>query len=107
MHPAIESLSSPPSDADFAALSALLRDAIEGGASLGFLLPVREAEMVAYWQSVFTEVATGGRLLLVARAPSGIVGTVQLVLAPRPHSRHRAELQKLLVVRSHRGRGLG
>jgi acetyltransferase len=103
----IENLSNPPRDADFTALCALLRDAVESGASVGFLLPVRDAEMTAFWQGVFADVANGKRVILVARDAGQIVGSVQLELAGRPNSRHRAELQKLLVLRSHRGRGLG
>jgi GNAT superfamily N-acetyltransferase len=107
MEPVISTLSSPPSEADFAALCALLRDAVEGGASVGYLVPVREAEMIEFWQDIFAEVARGHRVVLVAREAGRIVGTVQLELAQKPNSRHRAELQKLLVLRSHRGRGLG
>lgn len=103
----IESLSSPPTQADFAALSALLRDAVEGGASVGYLLPVREEEMISFWQGVFADAAAAMRVVLVARDAGRIVGSVQLGLATRPNSLHRAELQKLLVLRSHRGRGLG
>ena len=103
----IQSLSAPPREADFAALCALLRDAIEGGASVGYMLPVRDAEMVAFWQGNFAEVAAGHRVILAAREAGVIVGSVQLELAQRPNSLHRAELQKLLVLRTHRGRGLG
>lgn len=103
----IESLSSPPPPADFTALCALLRDAVEGGASVGYLVPVREEEMHAFWQGVFADVAAGTRVVLVSRDAGRIVGSVQLGLATRPNSLHRAELQKLLVLRSHRGRGLG
>lgn len=107
MSPATELLTSPPRDADFQALCALLRDAVEGGASVGFMLPVREAEMVAFWRDVFDDVAAGARLVLVTRDAGVIVGSAQLELAMKPNSRHRAELQKLLVLRAHRGRGLG
>ncbi len=103
----IETLSPSVSSADFAALQALLRDAVEGGASVGFMLPVREEEMVSFWQGVFADVAARGRVVLVAREAGRIVGSVQLGLAGKPNSRHRAEVQKLLVLRSHRGRGLG
>ena len=102
----IEALSTPPTAADFAALQALLRDAVEGGASVGYLGPVREAEMVSFWQGVFADVAAGTRVVLVSRDAGRIVGSVQLGLATRPNSLHRAELQKLLVLRSHRGSGL-
>jgi acetyltransferase len=103
----IETLSAPPREADFNALCALLRDAIEDGASVGYMLPVRDAEMVAFWQGNLADVAAGRRVILVAREAGAIVGSVQLELALRPNSLHRAELQKLLVLRTHRGRGLG
>jgi len=96
-----------PTDADFAALCALLRDAVEGGASVGYLVPVREAELHAFWTDTFAEVRAGRRVVLVARDAGRIVGSAQLGLAAKPNSRHRAEVQKVLVLRSHRARGLG
>ena len=103
----IEALPSPPPAADLDALAALLRDAVEGGASVGFMLPVREAEVFSFWEAVLADVAAGRRIVLLAREAGHLVGSVQLELAGRPNSRHRAELQKLLVLRSHRGHGLG
>ncbi len=103
----IEPLSAPPTAAELADLHALLRDAVEGGASVGFVMPLPDAEVVAFWHGVLAEVAAGTRVLLVARAAGRIVGSAQLELAQRPNSRHRCELQKLLVLRGHRGRGLG
>lgn len=106
--PSIESLSVGPIAADLAALHALLRDAVEGGASIGYVLPLAEDEIAAFWRGVFAGVAAGSRVLLVARETGGrIVGTVQVEFAQKPNARHRAEVQKLLVLRSHRGRGLG
>ncbi|MSU23219.1 MAG: GNAT family N-acetyltransferase [Opitutus sp.] len=107
MNRPIEPLPTPPTAADLADLSALLRDAVEGGASIGFMLPLADAEVAAFWADVLAEVAANQRVLLVARAAGRLVGSVQLELAQRPNSRHRAELQKLLVLRAHRSRGLG
>lgn len=104
----IESLSSPPVTADVSALHALLRDAVESNASVGFMLPLADAEVAAYWSNVFATVAAGTRQLFVTRDGTGrIVGTVQLEFAQKANARHRCELQKLLVLRSHRGRRLG
>jgi ribosomal protein S18 acetylase RimI-like enzyme len=104
----IEPLPASPALSDFTALHALLRDAVEGGASIGFRLPFEPTEVENFWHGVLAEVAEGGRVLLVARDTTGvIVGSVQLELARRSNSRHRCELQKLLVLRAHRGRGLG
>ena len=106
MNPPIGKLSAP-SPADLADLAALLRDAVEGGASVGFLLPLTEAETNFYWADVNSEVARGTTVLLVARDAGRIVGSVQLALVQKSNARHRCELQKLLVLRSHRGRSLG
>lgn len=106
--PIIEPVSALPSAADLAALHALLRDAVESGASVGYRIPLSDTEVTAFWTDVLAEVATGTRALLVARDETGrAVGTVQLEFAQKPNSRHRCELQKLLVLRSHRGRRLG
>jgi ribosomal protein S18 acetylase RimI-like enzyme len=96
-----------PTESDLGDLAALLRDAVEGGASVGFMLPVHEAGAVDFWRDVFRDVKAGKRIVFAARDGGRIVGTTQLELAGRPNSRHRAELQKLLVLRTHRGRGLG
>ena len=103
----IETFSATPTDAELTSLSLLLQDAVEGGASVGFMLPTRVPELTGFWQDVFAEVRGGKRVVIVARSAGRIVGTVQLALAGKPNSRHRAELQKLLVMRTHRGQGMG
>jgi len=105
--PPVESLPAAPAATDLVDLGAVLRDAIESGASVGFMLPVNPEGLQAFWRGVFAEVAAGTRVVLVARAAGRIVGTVQLGLATRENSLHRAEVQKLLVHRAHRRRGLG
>ena len=104
----IEQLSTPLKPGDFVALHALLRDAVESGASVGFMLPLADSEVAAYWSGVAASVAASHRLLLVTRDDTGrIVGSVQLDLVQKTNARHRCELQKLLVLRSHRGRRFG
>jgi ribosomal protein S18 acetylase RimI-like enzyme len=88
-------------------LVALLIDAVEGGASVGFIRPLGRAEVAAYWQEVEAAIAKGTRHLLVARADGRIVGAVQIDCAVKANSRHRAEVQKLLVHRRVRRRGIG
>jgi GNAT superfamily N-acetyltransferase len=86
-------------------LAELLRDVVEGGASVGFLAPLEIARAQAYWQGVFA--ALGPHLMLwIAREAGRVVGSVQLAPSPRDNSRHRAEVQKLMVLSSHRGRGI-
>jgi GNAT superfamily N-acetyltransferase len=88
-------------------LAEVLRDAVAGGASVGFLRSLGPDEAGAYWRGVFAELSGGGRHLLVARDGADVVGTVQLVPCLKPNGRHRAEVQKLLVRTDRRGRGVG
>ena len=88
-------------------LVALLVDAVDGGASLGFHASLDPLEAAAYWRTVAADLATGSRLLVVAEADGQLVGCGQLALSPLPNARHRAELQKLCVLSSRRGRGIG
>jgi acetyltransferase len=91
--------------ADFAAL---LRDAVEHGASVGFTLPLTDGEVADYWRKVAADVAAGHKLLWAACTDDGrIVGSVQLALETRANGRHRAEVQKLMVLAAERGRGIG
>jgi acetyltransferase len=90
------------------ALIALLCDAVASGASVGFLPPLDAAEADRYWDGVIADVAAGGRVLLGARDEAGrLVGSAQLELAGKPNARHRAEVQKVMVLRAARRRGLG
>lgn len=89
-------------------LAALLGDAVDSGASVGYHAPLDPAVATAWADDVLRDVDRGGLLLLVARdGTRGIVGTVQLALSPKPNAAHRADLQKLLVLRRHRGAGIG
>ena len=86
----------------------LLYDAVDSGASVGFLPPMPLAEAQDYWQSVVAAIEAGHRVLLVARAPGTdkLLGTVQLDLATRPNSLLRAEVSKLLVHTRARRQGI-
>jgi len=87
-------------------LGDLLADAVDGGASVGFVAPFGPRQAADWWRSVSADIATRTVLLLVARRGDRIVGTVQLRLAPLPNARHRAEVAKLLVHRDVRRRGI-
>ena len=78
-------------------LRALLLDAVAHGASVGFLLPLAEAQADAYWRAVTEALEEGSRILLVGWRDHVLVGTVQLDLCMKPNGRNRAEVQKLLV----------
>ena len=96
----MSSRSRPAADAlREAALIALLQDVVDDGASVGFLPPLSVTEAGEYWDSVFDAVASGARLLWVARTPGeGLAGTVQLDLEKRANGRPpRASSIKLMV----------
>src|SRR5262245_31627989 len=104
---AIARLSPEEVEAHLPALVEVLRDAVEDGASIGFLPPLGEGEAREYWRGVIGALREGSRVLLVARRPDeAVAGTVQLDLAMRPNGLHRAEVSRLIVHRSARRRGL-
>jgi acetyltransferase len=104
----IESLSPAGVAAQRTALVDLLRDAVDSGASIGFLPPMSEVEAGAYWETVASVVGDGSRVVLAAHdAELGLVGSAQLDLAMRENARHRAEVSKVMVHRRARRRGVG
>ena len=103
---AITSLTPEQAEQEIAQLSALLQDAVESGASVGFLPPLADAEALAYWTSVIDAIRAGARVLLVAREGALVQGSVQIALETRANGNHRAEVMKLFVHRRARRRGL-
>jgi acetyltransferase len=99
-------LSAEEAAAMLPALAELLIDAVDSGASLGFLPPLAVAEASEYWTKVVEALRGGSRILLVAERDGGIDGSVQLDLETRANGRHRAELMKLFVHRRARRLGL-
>jgi acetyltransferase len=90
------------------ALVALLQDAVDSGASVGFLPPLAADEAGAYWTGIIEELREGSRVLFGARDSAlGLVGTAQLELAMRANAAHRAEVAKVMVHRQARRRGVG
>ena len=93
---------------DLAALSRLLAECIEGGASVGFVLPAAEKKMETFWKRVDATLERGARHLLVAEDARGdIVGSVQLVDPSSENQPHRADVAKMLVRPSARRKGVG
>ncbi|WP_141207974.1 GNAT family N-acetyltransferase [Streptomyces griseorubiginosus] len=88
-------------------LAELLVDAVDGGASIGFLAPLDRAAAVAWWKERAAALAAGQVAVWAAFDGRRVVGTVSLAFPDKPNSRHRAELVKLMVHRGARGRGLG
>lgn len=89
------------------ALTLLLLDCVEGGASVSFMQPLTAARATLFWNAVAAGVAAGERVLLVAEDGAGqLVGTVQLLLDVPENQRHRADVAKMLVQRHARRLGI-
>jgi GNAT superfamily N-acetyltransferase len=95
-------------DREREALSDVLIDCVDGGDSVGFMLPMSRAKAEAFWARTSASMARGERVVLAAYDAAGaIVGTVQVVLAQPENQPHRADLAKMLVHRRARRRGVG
>ncbi|MEW2634824.1 GNAT family N-acetyltransferase [Streptomyces sp. NPDC048389] len=86
-------------------LAALLLDAVDDGASVGFTASLTSAQAAAWWTSLAPHLADEGVILWTAHDGDHLIGTVQLRCETSPNGRHRAEIAKLLVHRAARGRG--
>jgi GNAT superfamily N-acetyltransferase len=85
----------------------LLVDCVEGGASVSFMQPMTQDKAVRFWRGVSQSAARGERVLLVAQEEGRVLGTVQVILEQPENQPHRADVAKMLVLRTARKRGLG
>lgn len=89
------------------ALTDLLIDCVEGGASVSFMHPMARDKAAAFWLGAGQSVARGERAVIVAEDGHGkIVGTVQLITDQPENHPHRADVAKLLVHSSARRKGI-
>ncbi|MFA5122489.1 GNAT family N-acetyltransferase [Zavarzinia sp.] len=103
----IRRLDAAEAEARLAELAAVLRDAVEHGASVNFMAGLTAEDAAGFWRGQLPGLAAGEKHLLVAEAGGRIVGTVMLMFAPQPNAPHRAEVGKMLVHSSQRRQGLG
>lgn len=87
-------------------LAELLVDAVDDGASMGFLAPFDHETAASWWQTQTSAVADGSLAVWVCHDTGGITGTVGLAFSRKPNGRHRAEILKLIVHREARGQGI-
>ncbi|MET5020985.1 GNAT family N-acetyltransferase, partial [Burkholderia pseudomallei] len=79
------------------ALSDVLIDCVEGGASVRFMAPLAREKARAFWREVAEGVARGARTLFVAGDADGrIVGPVQMITRPPENQPHPADVAKML-----------
>jgi GNAT superfamily N-acetyltransferase len=103
----VEALDPTEYDAAIPGLGALLKDAVDGGASVNFVAGVTLAQAEGWWAARAARVADGTITVFVARDDGGrIVGSTLLERSVNPNSPHRAEIGKVIVHRSMRRQGL-
>jgi GNAT superfamily N-acetyltransferase len=105
--PIIRRLTAAEMDERISALSDVLMDCVEGGASVSFMTPLTRQRADAFWLAVKDRVAGGMTEVLIAELGGELVGTVQLVMAEPENQPHRADVAKMLVHRRVRRRGIG
>jgi GNAT superfamily N-acetyltransferase len=88
------------------ALSEILFDCVEGGASVSFMWPFGEEQARLYWAGVIAALMENHLRLYVAVVKGRIGGTVQLWLDSPCNQRHRGDIRKMLVHRSFRRLGV-
>jgi GNAT superfamily N-acetyltransferase len=103
----IVALAAPVADGALVELADVLVDCVAGGASVSFMSPFSHDSALGFFRKVAGSVAAGDTVLLAAKLDGRIVGTVQLGLDTPPNQGHRADVKKMLVHRSVRGRGIG
>src|SRR5438045_9703185 len=86
------------SDREIEGLSDVLRDCVEGGASVGFMLPLTRGKAEAFWRGASASAARGERVVLVAEEEAGAsVGTAEVIWAQSDNRRHRRDVANLVV----------
>jgi GNAT superfamily N-acetyltransferase len=95
-----------PSPEIRAMLSEMLIETVANGGSVSFMHPLSQEAAEAFWSNSLSVAGRGERVILGAFDGDRLIGTVTLLLDLPPNQPHRAEIAKLLVHRSARGRGI-
>jgi GNAT superfamily N-acetyltransferase len=102
----VRRLSGEEARAHLDGLAAVLRDCVEGGASVSYMAPFSDEDARSAFGGFVAEAERGKRLIVAAFDDGELVGTVQVILALPPNQPHRGEIAKLLVRRSARRQGI-
>ena len=89
------------------ALAAILKDCVEGGASVSFMADMTLVEALDFWTGVARARAEDGRAVIVAEDDQGLFGVVEVIPAGPPNQPRRGDVAKMLVHRRGRRRGVG
>jgi ribosomal protein S18 acetylase RimI-like enzyme len=94
-----------PSSEVVATLSDILIETVAAGGSVSFMHPLAPETALGFWTTALAAAGRGERVVLGAWDNGVLAGTVTLLLDCPPNQPHRAEIAKLMVRASHRGRG--
>jgi GNAT superfamily N-acetyltransferase len=89
---------------DIPALAEVLLDAIDSGASVNFMSGFTRLQAEQFFSKCLSDPL---RVVITAVEAGKLEGTAQLIFDTPPNQPHRAELQKVLVHRRARQRGIG
>ncbi len=84
----------------------LLFEAVQEGASMGYLLETPMSQLESFWSKVLSHVAQGSAKIIYALEGREIVGVVVLQNESNPNALHRAKVKKLIVRSDMRGMGI-
>jgi len=101
----IRKLSAEETRAAAAVLGGVLKDCVDGGASVSFMADLTAEQAQGFWQGVAASQQDDNRAVLVAEDEDGIFGVVQVIPAGTPNQPHRGDVAKMLVHRRGRRRG--
>lgn len=104
--PDIRALSVEAFRAAIPGLAALTVDAIDDGSGVNFLAGATEAETGAWWTARIDAIEAGVITPFLAFDADRVVGSVLLIRSVNANSPHRAEIGKVIVLRTHRRRGI-
>ncbi|CDG21584.1 Acetyltransferase [Xenorhabdus poinarii G6] len=88
-------------------LIALLIDCVDGGASIGFIAPLKRERATEYWNDVDARLKIGDCRRLIALKDAEIIGSIQIGLTKKDNGKHRGEIEKLMVKSMCRSAGIG
>lgn len=101
----IRRLTAQETQAAAPALGAVLKDCVDGGASVSFMAGLTLDQAAAFWDGVAQSQAKDGRAVVVAEDEEGLFGVVEVIPAGTPNQPHRGDVAKMLVHRRGRRRG--
>lgn len=89
------------------ALGDVLKDCVDGGASVSFMADLTLRRATDFWMGVADAAEVDGRVVITAADSNGILGVVQVIPAGVDNQPHRGDVAKMLVHRRGRRQGIG